>query len=107
MAQLAVVLVYVARDLRRDKCLLFLVFLSGIGTISTLLTQLVLMRLSNVTASPSGYTNWLSLFVVLDNLAPAIISAMRDSKISFAFLEYLTGLRIFIVLIRQPVQLLP
>ena len=83
IAQLTVVLVYIARDLRRDKCLLLFLGLvarnwhniysngpaiSGFGGIL------------NGTVSPSGYTNWMSLFVVLDTLAPAVISVARDSK---------------------------
>ena len=65
-------------------------FWPGIGLISTLVTQpsLVLMCLSNVTVSPSGYTICMSLFKLLDNLA----FCCKDSKFSFAPLEYLTGL---------------
>ena len=96
--------------LRRDKCSLSLGVFAWNLHITTSLTQasLVLMRLSNVTVSSSGYTNWMSLFVVLDNLAPSAISAVRDSKFSFASLKYLTGLKMFVVFfIRQPAQLLP
>ena len=38
----------------------------------------------------------MTLFAVLDTLAPAVISVMKDSKFSFASLEYLSGLRILV-----------
>ena len=64
MPQLAVALIYVACCVRCDKCSLFL-YLTGIDTISTLLTQqsLVLMRLSNMIVSPSGYVYQLDVVV--------------------------------------------